>query len=369
MSARRLLAVTAAGLVTGSSARSPRWSPVRARCRRTPQTLTARIVVTSLTPTLVQQDDTVHVTGRITNLGKTAIEQVSVRLRAVGGRLGTRDDVDTWLDGRDPREGVPVNPTAELEAPLAAGRSATFTLDVPAQALGLRGGPFGAYPIAFDARATDTEGVRDQVAFLRSTLQWQPPAREYVRQQIAWLVPFTGLPGPTANVVPTMEQVQAALAPGRRLPRLLDAASSPGVAWAVDPALLATLQQAADGTLPSTSTASPTGRPTTSSPTTARRRPATPRRPPSTTPTTARDPPGTGGRRGLPRADAGGRRRPRGHRAAVRRPGPAGHQQRGRHVAGHRRAGRRSGHDQRAARRRPRGSTSPGRPTATPATG
>ena len=297
MSARRLLAVAAAGLVAGlvSTLTSLVAGPgALAAHAAQAETLTSRIVITSLTPTLVQQDDTVHVTGRITNQGKTAIEQVSVRMRAVGGRLGTRDDVDTWLDGRDPREGVPVNPTVELEAPLAAGKSATFTLDVPAQALGLRGGPFGVYPIAFDARGTDAEGARDQVAFLRGTVQWQPPAREYVKQQIGWLVPFTGLPGPTANAVPTMEQVQRALAPGRRLPRLLEAASAPGVAWAVDPALLATLREAADGTLPSTSATSGTATPTTpTTPTPTTPTPSTPTSSPTSTPTTSTGTPST----------------------------------------------------------------------------
>ncbi|WP_426564217.1 DUF6049 family protein [Angustibacter sp. McL0619] len=245
MTPRKVLAATAAGLLvalTGTLAQ-----PTTAAAQAT----AARIVITSVTPTLVTQADTVHVTGRVTNLTKGALEQVTVRLRAVGGRLGTRDDVDNWLDGRDVREGVPVDPPTDLAKPLAAGASATFALDVPATSLALEGGEFGAYPIAVDARATDAEGTRDQVAFLRTTVQWQPATREYARQQISWMVPFAGLPGPVANSVPTAEQLTKALTPGQRLPNLLAAASVPGVAWAVDPQLLQTLQLAVDGSLPS----------------------------------------------------------------------------------------------------------------------
>ena len=77
MSARNVLAATAAGVlaavsVAASVAVAP---PTSAAAPPDP----ARIVVTSVTPTLVTPGDTVHVTGRITNQSKGELDQVSVQ--------------------------------------------------------------------------------------------------------------------------------------------------------------------------------------------------------------------------------------------------------------------------------------------------
>jgi hypothetical protein len=225
--------------------------------------LPARITLSAVSPDLVTATATVRVTGSITNTGDQLLDDVSVRLRAVGGRLGTRADVVSWLSGDDPRVGVPLTPTADLTAPLGPGASAGFTLEVPATRLGLGASPFGVYPVAVDARARPDGGARDQVAFTRTTLQWQPATKQYAEQQIAWLVPFT-LPdtGPDVRLRPA--DVAAAVGPGSRLRHVLDAASAPGVVWAVDPQLLAILQEVATA-----STGQPTGTATESpSPTT-----------------------------------------------------------------------------------------------------
>ncbi len=205
----------------------------------------ARITLSAVSPDLVTAASSVRVTGTITNTGGQLLDDVSVRLRPVGGRLGTRVDVASWLSGDDPRVGVPVTPTADLTAALGPGASAGFTLEVPATSLGLGGSPFGVYPVAVDARARPDGGARDQVAFTRTTLQWQPSTKQYAAQQIAWIVPFTGLPGTNPDVRPRPADVAAAVAPGSRLRHVLDAAAAPGVVWAVDPQLLATLQEVA----------------------------------------------------------------------------------------------------------------------------
>ncbi|KQX61875.1 DUF6049 family protein [Angustibacter sp. Root456] len=225
---------------------------------------TARITLSAVGPDLVTATSTVRVVGTITNTGDQLLDDVTVRLRPVDGRLGTRADVAAWLSGDDPRAGVPVTPTADLAVPLGAGASAGFTLEVPATRLGLTSSPFGVYPVAVDARARPDGGARDQVAFTRTTLQWQPPTKQYAAQQIAWLVPFTGLPGTNSDVRPRPADVAAAVAPGSRLRHVLDAASAPGVAWAVDPQLLTSLQEVATASVSrptATQTASPSTTP------------------------------------------------------------------------------------------------------------
>ncbi|MGN6613368.1 MAG: DUF6049 family protein [Angustibacter sp.] len=240
----------------------------------------ARISLSTVSPDLVTATSTVRVTGSITNTSDQLLDDVSVRLRAVGGRLGTRVDVASWLSGDDPRVGVPLTPTADLTAPLGPGASAGFTLEVPATRLGLGSSPFGVYPVAVDARARPDGGARDQVALTRTTLQWQPSTKQYAEQQIAWLVPFTGLPGTSPDVRPRPADVAAAVAPGSRLRHVLDAASVPGVAWAVDPQLLSTLQEVA-----SASTGEPTSTATESSSTTSTTSPTSPTTPADASPT------------------------------------------------------------------------------------
>jgi Family of unknown function (DUF6049) len=208
----------------------------------------ARIALATVSPDLVTASDTVHVTGTVTNAGAQPLDQVSVRLRPVAGRLGTRVAVATWLSGQDQRVGTPVSPTADLPDSLAPGARAAFALDVPAAALGLGASPFGVYPLAVDVRATPEGAPRTQVALVRTTFQWQPATKQYAAQQLAWLVPFTGLPAASGDVRSRAVDVAAAVAPGSRLRHLLDSASAPGVVWAVDPQLLTTLQDAASPT-------------------------------------------------------------------------------------------------------------------------
>jgi hypothetical protein len=161
------------------------------------------------------------------------------------------------------------------------GSLVAFTLTLSQSELGLTGAPFGSYGLAVEARG-QLDGPRTEVGLLRTTLVWAPDT-SYVPQQLAWLVPFTGLTGGLVGGSGgasagssggssgsssgsagaqdlTLEQLAAAVAPGSRLRHLLEAAAAPGVGWAVDPALLRTLRDAAGSRTetPPTSTSSPT---------------------------------------------------------------------------------------------------------------
>lgn len=219
---------------------------------------TARIDLSTLGPTLVDPTATLTVTGSVSNTSLVPLDLVSARLRLLRSRLGTREQVADWMRGTDERTGTVVGPTLDLlpRSIGVAGRTA-FALAVPASQLGLAGQPFGAYGIAIEVRAQRQLG-RAQVALLRTTMQWQPGRKEYAAQQLAWLVPLTGLPIRVAGARPDAyaAEVAAAVGPGSRLARVLQAASAPGVSWAVDPALLQALDQVAHPP-------SPLGAPTT----------------------------------------------------------------------------------------------------------
>lgn len=222
----------------------------------------ARLTVTSLSPDLLLAGSVLRVTGTVQNAGPAPLTGVEVRLNAVGTRLGTRVEVDRWLDGGDQRVGLPVLPAGSVGRPIPPGGQAPFTIEVPAAALGLPTGEFGAYPITVEARADDGAGGRGQVALLRSTVQAQPAAKEYEEQQITWVLPFSGLPGTSVPVGnrpdATLAQLAHEVGPGSRLRRMLDVGVTPGVVWAVDPQLLVALGEVTRAQPPQAGPGTPT---------------------------------------------------------------------------------------------------------------
>ena len=220
---------------------------------------TAQIALTSLGPAVVDPRATLTATGMITNTGAVPLQIVTARLRLVRDLLGTPAAVAAWDDGGDERTGTVVGPTLDPLPSIAVGASAPFTLTMAAADLGLAGQRFGAYGLAVEVRAQGGLGRR-QVGLLRTTVQWQPGPKEFNAQQLAWLVPITGIPTGVNGADPSPAQLAAAVGPHSRLRRLLDAASAPGVGWAVDPALL----QALGSTTPTASATTTT--PTASTP-------------------------------------------------------------------------------------------------------
>jgi hypothetical protein len=196
-------------------------------------------------PLLAGPGAPVRVRTRVVDTGTVALRDVDVRLRVVPDRLGTREQLDRWLTGQDAREGFAVGTAVGLDRPLPRGAARTVDVEVPGAALGLGGRPFGAYGLMVEVRAS-VDGTLRRVALTRTALPWQA-RKEYRPQELAWLVPFTGLPGAASPDQPGPSQVAEAVGPGSRLRHLLDAASAPGVAWAVDPALLLTLERVAGG--------------------------------------------------------------------------------------------------------------------------
>lgn len=230
------------GLVTGGL-----LTPTVAQAA-TPQP--AEIVLAGITPGVVGPTDELQVSGVIRNVGAQPISYLTARLHLLRDRLGTRDELDHWTGG-DLGEGPVVGRTIDLYPPddpmLLPGASMPFTLTINQAELGLTGAPFGSYGIAVEARG-QLDGPRTEVGLLRSALVWAPSGTSgsigVVPQQLALLVPFTGLPAGGQAEDLSLAQVAAAVAPGSRLRHVLDSASAPGIGWAVDPALLRTLTEA-----------------------------------------------------------------------------------------------------------------------------
>jgi hypothetical protein len=251
-----VLLVLTVGVVTASSPATAAEKPA------------AEIVLAGISPTVVTPTDEVQVTGTIRNVGDQPISYLTARLHVLRDRLGTRDELDDWMGG-DRGEGPVAGRTIDLfpsdDPTLAPGDSVPFTLTLNQVELGLTGFAFGSFGLAVEARG-QLDGPRTEVGLLRTAVVWAPAGLQgeqpYMPQQLAVLVPFTGVPNGDGPEPMTLQQVAASVAPGSRLRHLLEAASAPGVGWAIDPALLRTLTDAV-GSRPSVETSPPTTSPTT----------------------------------------------------------------------------------------------------------
>lgn len=124
-----LLAVPAAG---AAPAVEPAKAPTGSR--------TVAVSLNTLSPSVPAEDDTLTVSGTLTNKGKETISSAEVDLR-VGPRLSGRGEVDdaskrsAYVPGVDP---VTVGDKYTVKFPkLAKGISQDFTLTVPVDKLGL----------------------------------------------------------------------------------------------------------------------------------------------------------------------------------------------------------------------------------------
>ncbi len=217
-----------------------------------PEVFQTELTVNTLSPEMLQAGSTLQITGSIRNLSQTTLADIQLQLRIQDRRLGTREEVNRWLDGLDGREGWPLREVVQLPGLLAPGQSAAFVIRASAAALQLPRPEFGVYPIAIEAlgrtNLSPSGGTAmSRIGWLASTVQAQPATKAYEQQGVTWVLPITGLPG-TTEFTGTPDQVLAHFAhevgPGSRLRNLLDASAGPGVVWAVDPQLLIALQAA-----------------------------------------------------------------------------------------------------------------------------
>jgi hypothetical protein len=177
------------------------------------------------------------VSGTASNTGSSPVTDAKVGLRLRPAILTSREAVDRWLsDGKLTPYDAALPGTVKLKA-VAPGATVAFTITVPAGRTGL-----APYASAFGPRAIAIE-VRSKtasLAVLRSTIVWTPtlvatPIR------LSMLVPLTAAPASTLAGQPTIAAA-AELVSGGRLQRVLAATSGSKIAWAIDPAVLASAQ-------------------------------------------------------------------------------------------------------------------------------
>lgn len=210
-----------------------------------------RVSVTSQTPAIGTPGTTLSVAGTVSNTGRQVLSGVAVRLRLSDTPLGSRAELAAVMAGKvTSRDGQVV---AEVALPdLGPGSSAPFAVQQVLDLVAVLDG-FGVYAVGIEVVGVRGDAAKDpsRVALVRSLLPWSPPTPGLSPTGFSWVWPLVGAPVRLASGVFAHDALARSLAPGGRLDRLLQAGirfdQGAALTWVVDPELLETVQDMADG--------------------------------------------------------------------------------------------------------------------------
>lgn len=206
------------------------------------------VTLTTLPTSLARAGGGLRVGGRLVNTGTEDLRNVEVRLRLSDTRLNSRSELAAVAEGRtSSRDGEVV---ASRSVPdLGAGQAQAFDLSRPLGELESLT-EFGVYVLGVEVLAGRRSGF-GRVAILRTLLPWVPGPDDFVPTGFTWLWPLVARPTRLADGSFTDDALAADLAAGGRLARLLEAGvrlqEGAGLTWAIDPELVETVADMADG--------------------------------------------------------------------------------------------------------------------------
>ena len=209
---------------------------------------TANVSLNNLTPAAPGPDDTLTVTGTVTNKSSSAIKQGRMGLR-VGPRVEGRSALEDAAkrDGFVPgAEGSELSRKHSVKVPgLRSGASHDFELKVPVSALKL--GANGVYQLSVTLNGKTADRPYEQVlGFERSFLPWQKSSSSK-KTKFTYLWPLISTSHLTARTESDEQQTPVfrddklakQIAPGGRLHQMVSLGQDLPVTWVVDPDLLA----------------------------------------------------------------------------------------------------------------------------------
>ncbi|MFJ7075272.1 DUF6049 family protein [Streptomyces sp. NPDC098781] len=216
---------------------------------------TVAVAVDSLTPTVPGEDDTLTVSGTVTNEGKQTVTDAQVDLR-LGPALSTRSDIDTVAQRTDEQAGLDGSPVGgkyikEFDK-LTPGVSQHFSISVPVDKLDLGGE--GVYQFAVSlAGETAAQPWNQVLGIQRTFLPWQPDGADTkTKTTVLWPListsHMTAETGSNESQTPVFRDDDLAeeLAPGGRLQQLVALGKELDVTWVIDPDLLASVDAMTD---------------------------------------------------------------------------------------------------------------------------
>jgi hypothetical protein len=220
--------------------------------------LSVTVTLTSVSPAVPTDGDTVTVKGSVKNTAATAVAGLHVGVRMgegtpLSGRAGIGE-----VAGRDKpvsADGVEIAGHLDDVGDMAAGKSANFSLAVPVSDLGLD--KAGVYEFAVDAQGTPAEADdAETVGITRTFLPWYPSPSSAVATSVSAVWPLTATPHINAWSMPAGDKGEAVfsddtladdLGDGGRLDAAVRAAGDLPVTWVIDPELLAEATAMSDG--------------------------------------------------------------------------------------------------------------------------
>jgi Family of unknown function (DUF6049) len=201
------------------------------------------VAITSVNPQYAEPGKTVRVSGTLTNTSPDAISGLSVQLLSSSSPFDNRSELQQYARGTF-TDGSPVlGADTLLTASLAPHATVNWSVSLNPDEVPISGS-FGVYPLAAQVEDADL----DTLSVSRTFLPFWPNSKAQdpsAQQQIAWIWPLIDQPRQGACTGLLNNGLASSLAPGGRLGGLLDAgatyASSAHLTWAIDPALLASV--------------------------------------------------------------------------------------------------------------------------------
>ncbi|MBB5119831.1 DUF6049 family protein [Streptomyces eurocidicus] len=209
------------------------------------------VAIDTVTPVAPTQNDTITLSGTVTNNSGSTVTDAHVGLR-VGPQISGRSDIDDlgYRAGFSPgTDGAEIGKHTQKIDKLAPGISREFSISLPAKDLEL--GHDGVYQlgVSLSGRSADHpyEGV---LGIQRTLLPWQPSGVEGKKTQLTFLWPLISATHLTARTEKDQQQtpifpnddLAAELAPGGRLNQLVALGKDLKITWVIDPDLLATVE-------------------------------------------------------------------------------------------------------------------------------
>jgi Family of unknown function (DUF6049) len=196
------------------------------------------LAITSVSPTFARPNETVTVSGTLTNVSNRAMSGLSIQLRSSPNPFTSRGSLQEYADGTFPADQPVAGAVTTLKEPVPARTTVTWSVPLPVNDVGMT--TFGVYPLAAQAENSSLAPLtvsRTFLPFWPKNKSLQPDT-----EAIAWIWPLIDQPRQAACSGLLNNGLESSLASGGRLNDLLQAGSefsrSAHLTWAVDPALL-----------------------------------------------------------------------------------------------------------------------------------
>ncbi|MDG9718608.1 DUF6049 family protein [Streptomyces sp. DH24] len=245
--------LTAAPLMAGLL-QLPAATPADAAGQDAPQAAAGSGAVTvsvdTLTPSTPTDDDTLTVSGTVTNKGKQAVTDAQVDLR-VGAPVGTRSSIDTAAKDSSNVQGTIGSAVGgkyvEEFAKLSPGVARPFSISVPVDELNLAQDGVYEFGVSLSGQ-TSAQPWTQVLGVQRTFLPYQSEEAD-TRTRMTFLWPLISTVHMTAETGSNEQQTPVFLdddlakeiSPGGRLDQMISLGKELDVTWVVDPDLLASV--------------------------------------------------------------------------------------------------------------------------------